>query len=68
MTSKLDLIKLSKNYILFIKRVIIFYLFFKIFNDRVVFEARPRIDSRKHDYVRPGGNIEVFNSKFVIKY
>ena len=30
-----------------------------MFDEPVVISARPKIDARKHDYIRPGGQIEV---------
>jgi hypothetical protein len=35
-------------------------LFFKIFDEKPVFEAAPRIDAKNDNYVKPGGDVKVF--------
>ena len=39
---------------------------FKVFNDPVKIVGKPKIDARKSDYVKPGGNIRVNISSLII--
>lgn len=52
-------INLNLNTIEYYYKKIIYIIYIQIFNEKLNYNTGPRIDARKEDYVRPGGNVAV---------
>ena len=43
---------------------LIWFFIFKIFHEPVKVQAKSKVDAKKSDYVKPGGDLEVIKTRY----